>query len=969
MDDSLNQICDALKKIFGQLKPQNNPVSFIIITGKRGQGTSTLLQQSNLQLYAFKNDSNIKLYHNQYGVILDLSESWLIQSTTLLNTTLKKLNNCHRHVKISGIILCIDLTSLCTPDADSILAICDTHINFLKQFTLNLGHLDLAIIFTKTDRITGFCEYFQQDHVSNFEQPFGFSLKGTNLSKHYSEQFDQFIESMGQSMVEKVHAIRTSIKRTLIREFPLQLSSLKPVILRLLQRIPAKNFSIHAIYFVSSQQGGALIDKLHTKIQNEYALTIQKSSPQSTNYRTYFIEGALIAFQKQTARSVPITLRSYQWLLAAIIGGSVGLFIWIGHHYIYSSHLLDNASKELIAYEALKNQQNQTSAATYHLTHATMALETLTSHAIVPKGIKHLKSQLQHESTQQFNQHLIPQLLADIEHVITDPHASHMERYTALKIYLMLAQPQHFSRDAVLNWYIGYWSQNTPKEQLHKKITLLKQVFNKPQQKIAINEQIVKDTRNYLNALPANYLYYSLTKTHFNQKPIYITVDGFNLPAQSIPKFVTHQGFNQVIKKLPGIIKQLQAENWVLARQDLDELPILIQQAYCYEYVVWWQHFMLHIKPEHAQTYQQAHTLVQKIHQTNAISHLVNIIIQHTGPISGANAGLFNSEIASKFTELSLMSQSSIKQLSSTLTEFGRFLRTLSIVHDQGKTAFFFTKSRFQGESFSNPLNSLYHQSAHLPEPLASWTKQIADDSWFLLISDSREYINHQWQSKVYPDYQSNIANRFPLDNTEAQEISLNDFNKFFMTNGLLNSFINEYLKPFLDTSQPQWQLKTVNGYVMPISSDMINELIRANVITNMFFPHKSSTSQIDFSLQKLSLDPIVSMLQIYIGDTKLTDTQDSNSYTQFSWPQNNAKLKLKSIEGNNFELEEQGPWAFFKILQKVNVLVDEENSSHLQILFEINGNSGRYLLKTENEINPFIPGILNGFNLSETIV
>ena len=149
----------------------------------------------------------------------------------------------------------------------------------------------------------------------------------------------------------------------------------------------------------------------------------------------------------------------------------------------------------------------------------------------------------------------------------------------------------------------------------------------------------------------------------------------------------------------------------------------------------------------------------------------------------------------------------------------------------------------------------------------------------------------------------------------------------------------------------------------------MINELIRANVITNMFFPHKSSTSQIDFSLQKLSLDPIVSMLQIYIGDTKLTDTQDSNSYTQFSWPQNNAKLKLKSIEGNNFELEEQGPWAFFKILQKVNVLVDEENSSHLQILFEINGNSGRYLLKTENEINPFIPGILNGFNLSETIV
>ena len=55
-------------------------------------------------------------------------------------------------------------------------------------------------------------------------------------------------------------------------------------------------------------------------------------------------------------------------------------------------------------------------------------------------------------------------------------------------------------------------------------------------------------------------------------------------------------------------------------------------------------------------------------------------------------------------------------------------------------------------------------------------------------------------------------------------------------------------------------------------------------------------------------------------------------------------------------------------MLQKVNVLVDEQDSGNLQILFEVNGNSGRYILKTENQINPFIPGILNGFTLSDSI-
>lgn len=90
---------------------------------------------------------------------------------------------------------------------------------------------------------------------------------------------------------------------------------------------------------------------------------------------------------------------------------------------------------------------------------------------------------------------------------------------------------------------------------------------------------------------------------------------------------------------------------------------------------------------------------------------------------------------------------------------------------------------------------------------------------------------------------------------------------------------------------------------------------------------------------------------------------------THFTWPQANAKLALDSIEGNHYELAEQGVWALFKLLEKVNVLIDEQDSSNLQILFEVNSNSGRYLLKTNNQVNPFTPGILNGFNLEEYIV
>ena len=113
----------------------------------------------------------------------------------------------------------------------------------------------------------------------------------------------------------------------------------------------------------------------------------------------------------------------------------------------------------------------------------------------------------------------------------------------------------------------------------------------------------------------------------------------------------------------------------------------------------------------------------------------------------------------------------------------------------------------------------------------------------------------------------------------------------------------------------------------------------------------------------------MVASLNLQIGNTVLTDNQNTESFIRFNWPQNNAKLALSSIDGNHYELAEHGSWAIFKLLEKVNVLVDEQDSSSLQILFEVNSNSGRYLLKTHNQVNPFTPGILNGFSLTEAIV
>ncbi len=974
MDQSLHALCNALKKIINQLKPQHQAVSFLLLIGKTAQGKTTLLRQSHYEHMKIQLERDADIYYTQDSVVLELGESWITQNKNGLQYTLKQLNKCHRSVKIRGIIQCIDVKELFIAEPLDLIEISKRHADILQRVALNLGYpVDVTLIFTKMDVLAGFCEFFHEEHATELSKPLGFSVNEIHSPSHFSQtcsrQFDHFVEVLGQRVIHKIHPARSSLKRTLIREFPLQLACLRTSIHALIQHNDSKLFRLTALYFTSAEQGSVSLDRLNKKIQHEYGLSVQDQFPQSINYQSYYIDGALRAFHDRTKRLSSSTLtHSQKWMFSAITGLLSVSLVWIAWQHQHATKILDNVGKELLAYDELAVHQKKQTSALYHLTNASAQLDKISSSRNTLPVVQQLKNQLKVNSKQTLKGRFLPNLMADIEKTITDTQQSQSARYGALKIYLMLAEPQHFSQSDVEAWFEAHW-QALQERNIPKKLALLKKVLRQPLHPVAINKQIVTDARNYLNALPASYLYYSLAKPFFSQKTHPLNVSGFALTNKELPDYLTKDGFHQVISSLPAITSTLQAENWVLARQDLGNLETLLQQAYCYEYVSWWQHFVRQSKPLHTQNYQQALQLTQMLYKSDSITKLITLIQKETSPESNKPSSLFNQAIASKFADLSFISQSAIRNVTLSLNDLDRFLQALSLVDDQGKTAFDLTKARFQGDTLSNPLSTMYSYAHQLREPVSEWAKQIADDTWYMLISDCKHYINEQWKKTVLTDYKTAIAQRFPFDALATQDITIADFDRFFATHGVLNAFIDDYIKPFLNTSKPEWALKELNNYVLPISQNVLNELIRANIVTNMFFSNQNDTSNIEFSLEKLSLDPIVGSLRLSIGENTLVDSQNSSSMKHFSWPQPNAKLILKSIEGKQYELEESGPWAFFKILQKVNVIVDEEEPSSLQILFEVNGNSGRYLLKTENEVNPFIPGILNGFNLPDLIV
>ncbi|MDI1351587.1 MAG: type IVB secretion system protein IcmF [bacterium] len=973
MDNSLRALCDALKKILSQLKPQTNQLSFLVVTGRNAQGKSALLKQSGMEEIAVFSEEHAKIYFNQRGVIVELGENWLTNSKTLLQSTLKQLNKCNRFLKITGLILCIDVNDLLLVEPTQFTEQKKSHLSLLQRLGANLGYqVELALILTKMDTLAGFAEFYQMEHTTDLCKPLGFSLDCINQLANkiatYTEQFNHLVEIQGQQVINKMHPARSTIKRSLIREFPLQLASLRIPLQSLIQGISPKLFHLHSIYFTSAEQGGISIDRLNKKIQHEYALVVQDTFPQATNFRAYFVEGALKRIQEQCSQEAQVRHVPQKSLIVIASSIAAMSLFFLSYHYYKTSHLLDEASKELLAYDTLQQQGSNGSQALYHLSQAAHKMDNIATNSLSLPTVHQLKINLHHNSQNKVVGEFLPSLTAELEEVITNPSNTPIVRYKALKIYLMLNNPNFFSAAEINDWFKHQWQKHDA-PLFKKQFALLTQTLNKPLRNIPIKQQVISDARNYLNALPTSYLYYSLAKEYFPAEKQKLAIQGFNLATNELPIYFTKTGYDQVIKELPVISQKLQSENWILARQDLTPLHAMLVQAYCFDYVTWWQTFTRKSQPVHYNDYQQGRQVTQLLQQSNALFQLVNLIQQETKPDLSHTDTPFNQLIANKFTDLNLISLSSTKELGSRIAELERFIATLSVINDGGKTAFTITKSRFTNDNASDPVSLLYTQARQLPEPLNLWVNQLAGDTWVILIKDSRQFINQQWQQTVYKEFQNTIAKRYPFDSSQHEEIAIADFNRFFSTHGLLNTFSDQYIKPFLDVSSAQWKPKPVNDFVLPISAETLDEIIRANIITNMFFPDRSDEGKIKFSLQKISLDPVVSSLQLEIGDTKLVDNQGSESFMQFIWPQNNAKLSLNSIEGNHYELSEQGSWAIFKLLEKVNVLIDEQDSSNLQILFEVNSNSGRYLLKTNNQVNPFTPGILNGFTLTEAIV
>lgn len=907
---------------------------------------------------------------------------------------------------IAGVIIAINTDACITQNRLA----WQQHQDTLKQYLQTLARqikqpLKISLCITKLDLLAGFTDYFADLGIEEQAQAFGINF--SNIATHnqaqlldiFNAEFAKLLQRLHERVLWRLSHERNANKRSLIQNFPLQLESIKTALTDLLQTITEvihyyPHLQLQGYYFCSSLQTGQPYDNLVDNLRQQFNFSTTTQQPTTLKNQSYFVT----QFWQNLLTAIPNiekpTSRWRHWITPAIwLGASLLVLsatLWGVRNYRICMNAIAEATQAISSYQTLltRNSIKTTNLIALlprlnTLQHSVQALERAQlpwlSRWFMPdtqSSLQLAKEVYQRALQQQF----LPSIVANLQQQLaSDTGSNSALLYGNLKAYLMLGTPGQLQASYLEAWLKPQWNPDYA--------TALQQHLSNALQfkplSITLDSATINQARTLLwNTADATNLGYTVLK---NQ-----TLDKRFEPWDSLPtghlKIILQQShlaslptsYNRnyfASAYTPDLIQATNAVmqgNWVLgprptgASLDFNDIRNSINQTYFTDYARYWQTTLNNLAKLNISSKNTLMPLLDEWTNNNTpLLAIAKIINYHSQVLLTAN---LSKQQLQAFIELqNFATPEHAGQYSNLIRTLHTLQSYLSSLQHDDKAAFNAAQQRLRSQS--DPISQLYQQINTAPEPIRSWLQSIADQSWQQILDQTLAHLNHVWQSTVVTSYKASIAGRYPLNKNASDDINPTEFIRFFGPNGLLENYVNTYLKPFIDTQGTRWQIINLNNRGLALNSATLAQLERAAIIRTMYF-HDSEQLATEFSLNVDELDTDITKAIIQINQQTYTAVSNKNKQI-FIWQGDdknpNARLELTDKTGQTAIAIMSGPWAWFKLLDKAEIQ-QLSTLQHYQIMFHINGITMSYHLTAKYLLNPFIPGVLQDFRCPEIL-
>lgn len=638
----LTELKDKLKTALTKLRKSKlgrkhlYELPWYVMIGPPGAGKTTAIVNSGLQ-FPLADDMgkeaiggvggtrNCDWWFTDNAVLIDTAGRYTTQDSgeSEDNTGwlgfLKLLKKHRKRQPINGAIVAISLSDLSQQDEATQKSHAAAIRRRLHELREKLGvRFPVYVLFTKSDLIAGFSEYFDTLAKEEREQVWGFTLPLLKKSKTdaspvatFDEEFGLILAQVNAQSLERMQQETDHQRRSLIAGFPAQVASIRNTARGFLQEVFQDNrfeqrHLLRGIYFTSGTQEGTPIDRLMMGMARTFGIGRQAIGSGRGTGRSFFLtrlfEGVIFPEAGLVSADDKVE-RRYRWTrratIAASLVGAIGLTtLWV-RSYLGNSNLLAEAAASVETYLTAAAQIPSSPIGDSDLPGVVPALNILRDMPANPAltdpdperrltwGLyqgKVVGTQAAQTYRAALNQHFLPRLILRLEDQMQANLNTPDFLYEALKIYLMLGQQGPMNQDLVKEWMALDWSVAFPgpgRDELRADLEQhLIGLLSQPMDKVGLNGPLLDQIQGILSEMPLAQRVYNgiINSPRAKELPEWrltdvggpaiarVIVRSSGKPLnEGVEGIFTYDGFKKVfLDEALGVATRLQRESWVL---------------------------------------------------------------------------------------------------------------------------------------------------------------------------------------------------------------------------------------------------------------------------------------------------------------------------------------------------------------------------------------------------------------------
>jgi type VI secretion system protein ImpL len=678
LKDRMKDALATLKTASGGKSGYLYDLPWYVIIGPPGSGKTTALVNSGLKFPLAHGSTPSAIagvggtrycdwWFTEEAVLIDTAGRYTTQDSDAKSdkqswfSFLDLLKKNRARQPINGVIVAISVEDLLTLPAAEITA----HANAIRARLLDLHQrlkVDFPVyaLFTKTDLVAGFTEYFSYLNEPGRRQVWGATfqtaVKKKNLVGEIPNQFDQLLEWLSEDTIDRLQEEPSPAYRVSLFGFPTQMARLKHVVFNFLNQIfePTRyhvNATLRGFYFTSGTQQGTPIDQLIGSLARSFGAEQIANTGYSGAGKSFFLtnliskviigEADWVSTDRAAIRRALI-LKATTLTIVGLL--SVGLTVaWLtsfkqNRDLIELNEQADeeygSAAAPLVKETVIDDRElHKVLPLLHRLRNTPVGYGGRTSPT--PTSAKFGLSQrdrLQSSSESAYHTALErlfrPRLLYRLEEQLNARIADAGFVYEALKVYMMLGGLHPEDQELIESWMQRDWAENLypgptnseGRRLLEEHLAAMFDLETEQSPLVELDGRLILEAQKTLARLNVSQRAYELLKSEARASTAgdwvlakkggldvsnVFEAGGQPLDTISVPAFFTYNGFqDKFIAKLGDLSERMKKDRWVLGEagqqdalsQQYDNLANNLLDLYGNDFIGAWRNALTKLK-------------------------------------------------------------------------------------------------------------------------------------------------------------------------------------------------------------------------------------------------------------------------------------------------------------------------------------------------------------------------------------